>query len=107
MQTWVRAGLLVSGVSAAAACAMTANPLKAPDGVAPPVAARKPFDVASPNGTRTDPYYWLRDDTRKSPEVLAYLNAENAYKDAVLAPTQPLQQKIYDEIVARLKQDDS
>ncbi|MGQ0587329.1 MAG: S9 family peptidase [Gammaproteobacteria bacterium] len=73
----------------------------------PPVAARKPFEVASPNGTRSDPYYWLRDDTRKSPEVLAHLAAENAYTDAVLAPTRALQQELYDEIVARLKQDDS
>ncbi|MGH8442888.1 MAG: S9 family peptidase [Nevskiaceae bacterium] len=86
---------------------MTATQLKAPEGVSPPVAARKPYDVPSPNGARSDPYYWLRDDTRKSPEVLGYLNAENAYKDAVLAPTQSLQQKLYDEIVGRLKQDDS
>jgi oligopeptidase B len=83
------------------------RPLSAPAGVAPPVAERKPHEVASPNGARSDPYYWLRDDTRQSPEVLAYLNAENAYKDAVLAPTRPLQEALYREIVGRIKQDDS
>jgi oligopeptidase B len=44
----------------------------------PPVAARKPHRVDSPHGTRTDEYYWLRDDTRTDPQVLAYLVAENA-----------------------------
>ena len=73
----------------------------------PPVAAVKPYEVPSPNGARTDNYYWLRDDSRKSPEVLAHLNAENAYKDAMLAHTKGLQEKLYQEIVGRIKQDDS
>ena len=47
----------------------------------PPVAAVRPHAVASPFGTRTDPYYWLRDDERTQPDVLAYLNAENAYRE--------------------------
>ena len=72
----------------------------------PPVAAQKPYTVKGPV-ERNDPYYWLRDDTRKNPEMLAYLNAENAYADAVLAPTKPLQEKLYSEIVGRIKQDDS
>ena len=54
-------------------------------GVRPPVAARKPFEVRSPHGTRVDDYYWLRDDTRSKPEVLDYLRAENAYREAVTA----------------------
>jgi oligopeptidase B len=75
---------------------------------APPVAAQKPFTVKGPDGlTRTDPYYWLRDDTRKNPEMLAYLNAENAYADAVLAPLKPLEDRLYGEFVGRIKQDDS
>jgi oligopeptidase B len=73
----------------------------------PPVAAAKPHPVPSPNGSREDEYYWLRDDTRSDPEVLAYLQAENAYKDAMLAHVAPLQEKLYAEIVARIKQDDS
>jgi oligopeptidase B len=73
-----------------------------------PDAAKKPHEVKAPFGaTRNDDYYWLRDDDRKSPEMLAYLNAENAYADTVLAPTKPLQEKLYTEIVGRIKQDDA
>ena len=60
-------------------------------GLQPPRVAKKPFQVTSPNGAREDDYYWLRDDTRKNPEMLAYLKAENAYADAQLAPLKPLQ----------------
>jgi oligopeptidase B len=73
----------------------------------PPVAARKPHAVPSPHGTREDEYYWLRDDSREDPEVLAYLKAENAYADAMLAHLRPLEQKVYQEIIGRLQQDDS
>src|SRR3984885_12143102 len=73
----------------------------------PPVAERRPFDVVSPNGNRRDDYYWLGDDTRKSPEVLGYLAAENAYRYAYMAPSGPLTQKLYEELVARLKPDDA
>ncbi|HYM86407.1 MAG TPA: S9 family peptidase, partial [Pseudoxanthomonas sp.] len=74
----------------------------------PPDAAKKPHEVKAPFGaTRNDDYYWLRDDKRENKEMLAYLNAENAYTDAVLAPTKPLQEKLYNEIVGRIKQDDA
>jgi oligopeptidase B len=73
----------------------------------PPIAAVRPRVVDSPNGRRTDEYYWLRDDTRTDPEVLAYLEAENAYKEAMTAHAQALEDKVYGEIVARIKQDDS
>jgi len=106
MRTGIRAALL-SAPFVVPACMTAKPPLSAPPGVTPPVAAQKPHEVASPHGTRVDPYYWLRDDTRKDPEMLAYLNAENAYKDAVLAPTKPLQEQLYAEIVGRIKQDDS
>jgi oligopeptidase B len=72
----------------------------------PPVAAQKPYVVKGP-ANRTDEYYWLRDDTRKNPEVLAYLNAENRYADAILAPLKPVEERLYSEIVGRIKQDDS
>ena len=72
----------------------------------PPVAAQKPYTVKGPV-ERNDPYYWLRDDTRKNADMLGYLKAENAYADAVLAPTKPLQDKLFKEIVSRIKQDDS
>ena len=73
----------------------------------PPDVEKRPHTVTSPHGERQDEYYWLRDDERKDPQMLAYLNAENAYADAVLAPLKALEDKLYDEIVARIKQDDS
>jgi oligopeptidase B len=73
----------------------------------PPVAPMRPHEVASPQGTRVDEYHWLRDDTRSSPEVIAYLQAENAYTDAMLAPVKPLEERIYAEIVGRIRQDDA
>ena len=68
---------------------------------------RKPYQVVSPNGSREDEYYWLRDDKRENPEMLAYVKAENAYADAMLAHIKPLETKVYNEIVGRLQQDDS
>jgi oligopeptidase B len=72
-----------------------------------PIAAKQPHQVASPYGSREDEYYWLRDDKREKPEMLAYLKAENDYADAMLAHAKPLETKVYNEIVARLKQDDA
>jgi oligopeptidase B len=73
----------------------------------PPAAALRPHQVVSPHGTRRDDYHWLRDDTRSAAEVIAHLEAENAYTDAVLAPLKALEERIYAEIVARIRQDDS
>jgi len=73
----------------------------------PPKAAQRAHTVTSPFGNREDPWYWLRDDERKNPEMIAYLEAENAYLNTVMAPHRALEQKIYDEIIARLKQDDT
>ena len=75
--------------------------------IKPPMASSSAYTVASPHGERSDPYYWLRDDNRTNPAVLAYLNAENAYHAQLLATAKPLEEKVYGEIVARLKQDDS
>ncbi len=90
----------------AAGIALLSTALFAQSAPTPPVAAQKPYTVKGPVD-RNDPYYWLRDDTRKNPEMLAYLNAENAYADAMLAPTKPLQEQLFKEIVGRIKQDDS
>src|SRR5579864_565737 len=74
---------------------------------APPIATARHHRIESPNGAREDDYYWLRDDTRWNPEMLGYLKAENAYADATLAHTRPLQEQLYQEIVGRIKQDDA
>jgi oligopeptidase B len=73
----------------------------------PPTAAQRPHVVSSPFGDRVDPWYWLRDDERKNPEMIAYLEAENDYLKSVMAPHRSLEQKVYEEIIGRLKQDDS
>ena len=74
----------------------------------PPVAATKPHMVKAPFGAeRSDEYYWLRDDTRKNPEMLAYLKAENDYADATLKGLKPLETKLYEETISHIKQDDS
>lgn len=73
----------------------------------PPIAAVQPHDVVSPHGTRIDPYYWLRDDTRSVPAVLDYLKAENVYTTAMLAHTDEAKELLFREIVGRIQQDDS
>ena len=69
-----------------------------------PVAKRIP-KITEINGYKlVDNYYWLRD--KKNPEVRAYLESENAYTDAVMKPTEPLQKKLYDEMLSRIKETD-
>jgi oligopeptidase B len=63
--------------------------------------------VQAPHGEREDEFYWLRDDSRESPEVLAVLEQENAYTQACLAPLRGLEDTIFDEIVARIPKEDS
>jgi oligopeptidase B len=75
--------------------------------LAAPMAEKRPYDVVSPHGTRNDPYYWLRDDTRKDPAMLAYLTAENEYANRALAPVKELENKLFEEMRSRIKEDDS
>jgi oligopeptidase B len=71
---------------------------------APPV-AKKVSKVTEINGHKlVDDYFWLRD--KQNPDVKAYLEAENAYTDAVMKPTEPLQKKLYDEMLSRIKETD-
>lgn len=50
---------------------------------------------------RSDPYFWLRSDTRDKVEVLALLEEENAYAAAVMEPSKPLQDLIFNEMLDR------
>lgn len=96
--------------SPSVAAAPAIPPLSAENLVLPPapVAEKRPYEVVAPHGaSRQDEYYWLRDDSRQSPEVLAYLNAENAYADAVMAPLRGFENRLYEEMVGRIKQDDA
>src|ERR1700687_1687688 len=54
--------------------------------------------------SRVDPYYWMRE--KSNPEVIAHLEAENAYTEAVMAPTEALRERLYREIVGRIQESD-
>jgi len=72
----------------------------------PPVARVVPKVDTLFGEVRVDPYSWLRDDKRSSPAVLGYLEAENRYTDAAMAHTKALQQRLYREMVRRIKETD-
>ena len=72
--------------------------------VAPPAAKRVPKKTEVHGETLVDDYFWMREKT--NPEVIAHLNAENAYTDAVMKPTAALQEKLYQEMLGRIKQTD-
>src|SRR5437879_2615102 len=72
--------------------------------IEPPVARREPVEHVLHGDRRVDHYAWLRH--KENPEVIAYLNAENAYTDAILKPTEPLQEKLYQEMLGRILQTD-
>ena len=69
-----------------------------------PLATKKPKELTIHGVTRTDPYYWLNE--RENPEVIDYLTAENQYTDTLLAHTKAFQEKLYNELVGRVKQTD-
>jgi oligopeptidase B len=70
----------------------------------PPAAPRRPHVVEIHGIRRIDDYHWLRE--RNSPDVRAYLEAENAYTRAMMKPSEPLQRKLYREMVGRIKESD-
>ena len=70
----------------------------------PPVAKQKPFTRTIQGDTLSDPYFWLRE--KGTPDVTAYLEAENAYTAAVTKPLEAVQEKLYAEILGHIKQTD-
>ena len=70
-----------------------------------PKAKKIPKTLSKHNHERIDNYYWLNE--RENPEVIEYLNAENAYTKAMLEPTEALQKELFDEITAKIVKDDS
>src|SRR6202790_3730354 len=71
---------------------------------APPLAKKVPKTTEINGRELVDNYFWLRD--KQNPQVAAYLQAENAYTDAVMKPTEGLQKKLYDEMLSRIKETD-
>ena len=72
--------------------------------IGPPQARQEPTPTTVHGHTLEDNYRWMRDKT--SPEVLAHLEAENAYTGSVMAPTEPLQAKLYAEMLSHIKETD-
>ena len=70
-----------------------------------PVAARFPKTILLHGETLVDPYFWLRE--KENPEVRAYLEAENEYADAETSHLTALSASLYDEMLARIQEDDT
>ena len=70
----------------------------------PPKARRRPTELSAHGDTRVDDWYWLRE--RDDPEVIAYLVAENEWTEQTTAHTAPLQEKLFQEIKARIQETD-
>ena len=80
---------------------LLASPLRAAEA---PVAPKEAKDVSVHGDRRIDDYFWLRN--RDDPRVIEYLKAENAHTAAWLAPRSAFRDKLYDEMLARIRQDD-
>jgi oligopeptidase B len=70
----------------------------------PPMAEKKTKTTNIHGVTLVDDYFWLREKT--NPAVMSHLKAEEAYTDAVMKPTAPLQEKLYNEMLSHIKQTD-
>ena len=84
--------------------------------IVPPKAERRPTTIERHGRTRQDDYAWLRapnwqevfkDTSLLDPAIRAHLDAENAYQDAVMAPTKALREALIAEMRGRIKEDDS
>jgi oligopeptidase B len=71
----------------------------------PPIAKTEPSTTIHQRWTLVDPYAWLQDKT--DPQVISYLEAENVYARAVMQPTEPLQEQLFQEMRLRIQEDDS
>jgi len=72
--------------------------------MSPPIAQKIPVTLTTAGHERVDNYFWLNE--RDNPQVLAYLEAENAYTKSVMNDTEDFQERLFTEITSRIKQDD-
>ena len=82
---------------------------KWPEGVATPVAEKKPVKLEAHSDIRVDDYYWMNDFFKKGPDsnrVVDYLNAENAYVETMMAGTKTFQENLFKELKGRIKEKD-
>jgi oligopeptidase B len=70
-----------------------------------PVAPKRPYAITQHDATRNDDYFWMRH--REDPAVMAYLKTESDYLEEVMQHTQALQAQLFDELKARIQEDDS
>ena len=70
----------------------------------PPAAHRIPKTDVQHGDRRVDPYFWLREKT--NPAVLTHLQAENAYTDSIMKPTEGLQHRLYQEMLSHIRETD-
>ncbi len=86
------------------------------DALRPPAAEMRPFRIEQLGRVRVDPYHWLKDDNWQAvmrdpsalaPDIRAHLDAENAYMRAMLAPSEAVQARMFEEMRGRIKEDDS
>jgi len=87
-----------------AAFFLLALPVIAADVPQAPMAKKIPKSSTIHGETRVDDYAWIRD--KSNPEVIAHLESENKYADAMMAGTAPLQKSLYDEMLSHIKQTD-
>ena len=100
-----RLRLLPSSLAALSIVAIvTSAPRLAAQEPTPPVAKSIARIDTLHGDIRTDNYFWIREKT--NPDVISYLNAENAYTSAKMKHTEALQQKLYDEMLGRIKETD-
>ena len=71
----------------------------------PPDAAERPVSTTTHGDVRVDEYAWLRE--KENPEVIEYLERENAYSEARMSHTEALQETLYGEMLGRIKEDDT
>ncbi len=72
-----------------------------------PVAKKQPHQLTAHQLTRTDNYYWMRDDERENADVLAHLHAENEYCEKQLASIKPLREALFNELKGQIVKDDN
>ncbi len=72
--------------------------------VPPPIAEQQPQILELHGDRRVDNYFWMRDSS--NPKVITHLQAENAHTAAMMEHTEPLQFRLYNEMLARIKETD-
>lgn len=96
--------LALPAMSLAQSNPSTAAPGLAKLDIVPPAAKRVPKEMVNHGDKRVDDYFWLRE--KDNPDTIAYLKAENAYTDAVMAPLKDFREALYKEMLARIKETD-